>query len=100
MLQAKIYNLETIYPMAFIAIIKSYFSTRNGTPRQPLIANLARALFTFDTSCVPPSSLEVMETSIYVKVESKGKSTKIERHNFDGIIGLKIKLKDMRGCVD
>ncbi|CAH1432656.1 unnamed protein product [Lactuca virosa] len=61
MLQAKTDNLETIYPMATIAIIRSCFSTRNGTPRQPLIVPLARAVLTFDTSRVPPSSLEGLE---------------------------------------
>ncbi|KAI3513931.1 hypothetical protein L1887_12168 [Cichorium endivia] len=61
MLQAKTDNSETIYPMAPIAIIRSCFSTRNGTPRQPLIVPLARAELTFDTSRVPPSSLEGLD---------------------------------------
>ncbi|KAL4571306.1 hypothetical protein LXL04_018064 [Taraxacum kok-saghyz] len=61
MLQAKTDNSEMIYPMAPIAIIRSCFSTRNGTPRQPLIVPLARAHLTFDTSRVPPSSLEGLE---------------------------------------
>ncbi|KAB1204192.1 Nef-associated protein 1 [Morella rubra] len=46
------------YPMAPIGIIQSCFSTRNGTPRQPLLVPLARAGLIFDSSRVPPASLE------------------------------------------
>lgn len=34
---------------------------RNGTPRQPLIVPLARARLMFDTTRVPPASLEGLE---------------------------------------
>ncbi|XP_076916792.1 uncharacterized protein LOC143576631 [Bidens hawaiensis] len=61
MLQPKTDMLETTYPMAPIGIIRSCFSTRNGTPRRPLIVTLARARLTFDASLVPPASLEGLE---------------------------------------
>ncbi|KAK9055208.1 hypothetical protein SSX86_026290 [Deinandra increscens subsp. villosa] len=61
MLQSKSDKLETTYPMAPIGIIRSCFSTRNGTPRQPLIVPLARARLTFDAALVPPASLEGLE---------------------------------------
>ncbi|KAJ9548528.1 hypothetical protein OSB04_021071, partial [Centaurea solstitialis] len=61
MLQPKTDNLEISYPMAPIATIRSCFSTRNGTPRQPLIVPLARARLMFDTARVPPASLEGLE---------------------------------------
>ncbi|KAI3801674.1 hypothetical protein L1987_29786 [Smallanthus sonchifolius] len=61
MLQPKTDKLETTYPMKPIAIIRSCFSTRNGTPRQPLIVLLARARLMFDTALVPPASLEGLE---------------------------------------
>ncbi|KAJ9548368.1 hypothetical protein OSB04_020911 [Centaurea solstitialis] len=61
MLQPKTDNLETSYPMAPIVTIRSCFSTRNGTPRQPLIVPLARAQLMFDTARVPPASLEGLE---------------------------------------
>nr|XP_043621733.1 tRNA (adenine(37)-N6)-methyltransferase isoform X2 [Erigeron canadensis] len=61
MLQSVTDKLETIYPMAAIGIIQSCFSTRNGTPRQPLIVPLARAQLMFDVSRVPPASLEGLE---------------------------------------
>ncbi|KAK4604965.1 hypothetical protein RGQ29_013150 [Quercus rubra] len=52
-------NLElSAYPMAPIGIIQSCYSTRNGTPRQPLLVPLARACLIFDPSRVPPASLE------------------------------------------
>lgn len=52
-------NLEfTSYPMTPIAVIQSCFSTRNGTPRQPLLVPLARASLVFNTSQVPLASLE------------------------------------------
>ncbi|KAI3423785.1 TsaA-like domain-containing protein [Psidium guajava] len=44
-----------------IGIVKSCFSTRNGTPRQPLVVPLARACLVFDASRVPPASLEGLE---------------------------------------
>ncbi|MQL97575.1 hypothetical protein Taro_030268 [Colocasia esculenta] len=46
------------YPMAPIGTVSSCFSTRNGTPRQPLLVPLARACLVLDASRVPPSSLE------------------------------------------
>ncbi|KAF6149083.1 hypothetical protein GIB67_018661 [Kingdonia uniflora] len=46
------------YPMTPIASIQSCFSTRNGTPRQPLLVPLARACMVFDTSQVPPAALQ------------------------------------------
>ncbi|XP_059636175.1 uncharacterized protein LOC132278400 isoform X3 [Cornus florida] len=51
----------TSYPMIPIAIVRSCFSTRNGTPRQPLLVPLARACLVFDSSRVPPASLEGLE---------------------------------------
>ncbi|XP_024965419.1 tRNA (adenine(37)-N6)-methyltransferase isoform X2 [Cynara cardunculus var. scolymus] len=61
MLKPKTDKLEMSYPMAPIGIIRSCFSTRNGTPRQPLIVPLARARLMFDTARVPPASLEGLE---------------------------------------
>ncbi|CAM8943256.1 unnamed protein product [Rhodiola kirilowii] len=49
------------YPMAPIAVVESCFSTRNGTPRQPLLVPLARARLVFDTTRVPPISLGGLE---------------------------------------
>ncbi|MCD7468912.1 hypothetical protein HAX54_007465 [Datura stramonium] len=49
------------YPLTPIAITRSCFSTRNGTPRQPLIVPLARACLVFDPTRVPPASLEGLE---------------------------------------
>ncbi|CAN0911236.1 tRNA (adenine(37)-N6)-methyltransferase [Linum grandiflorum] len=46
------------YPMVPIGTVQSCFSTRNGTPRQPLVVPLARASLMFDPSRVPPASLE------------------------------------------
>ncbi|XP_059460317.1 uncharacterized protein LOC132189590 [Corylus avellana] len=52
-------NVESSsYPMAPIGVIQSCFSTRNGTPRQPLLVPLARACLVFDPNRVPPASLE------------------------------------------
>ncbi|EOY31634.1 Uncharacterized protein TCM_038609 isoform 3 [Theobroma cacao] len=60
--QPKCENSEmTSYPMAPIGIIQSCFSTRNGTPRQPLLVPLARACLVFDSARVPPASLEGLE---------------------------------------
>ncbi|MED6185693.1 hypothetical protein PIB30_059553 [Stylosanthes scabra] len=57
--QPKSENMKlTYYPMAPIGTIRSCFSTRNGTPRQPLIVPLARACLVFNTTRVPPASLE------------------------------------------
>lgn len=57
--QPKSENLElTSYPMTPIGVVQSCFSTRNGTPRQPLLVPLARACLAFDASRVPPASLE------------------------------------------
>ncbi|KAH0915567.1 hypothetical protein HID58_030013 [Brassica napus] len=52
---------NTIYPMRPIGTIQSCFSTRNGTPRQPLLVSLARASLVFDPALVPPASLEGLE---------------------------------------
>ncbi|XP_074276326.1 uncharacterized protein LOC141600052 [Silene latifolia] len=51
----------TSYPMVPIATVQSCFSSRNGTPRQPLLVPLARACLIFDPSRVPPASLEGLE---------------------------------------
>ncbi|XP_017983823.1 PREDICTED: uncharacterized protein LOC18589121 isoform X2 [Theobroma cacao] len=60
--QPKCENSEmTSYPMAPIGVIQSCFSTRNGTPRQPLLVPLARACLVFDSARVPPASLEGLE---------------------------------------
>ncbi|KAL1335318.1 hypothetical protein HN51_064238 [Arachis hypogaea] len=57
--QPKSENLKlTYYPMAPIGTIRSCFSTRNGTPRQPLLVPLARACLVFNATRVPPASLE------------------------------------------
>ncbi|GAU20976.1 hypothetical protein TSUD_201250 [Trifolium subterraneum] len=48
----------TCYPMIPIGTVHSCFSTRYGTPRQPLLVPLARACLVFNTSRVPPASLE------------------------------------------
>ncbi|KAE9601685.1 putative TsaA-like domain-containing protein [Lupinus albus] len=57
--QPKSENLKlTYYPMSPIGTIHSCFSTRNGTPRQPLLVPLARACLVFNTTRVPPASLE------------------------------------------
>ncbi|KAF3452845.1 hypothetical protein FNV43_RR03278 [Rhamnella rubrinervis] len=62
LVQARPDNLElTSYPMAPIGTIQSCFSTRNGTPRQPLLVPLARACLVFNLSRVPPASLEGLE---------------------------------------
>ncbi|XP_015878109.2 uncharacterized protein LOC107414494 [Ziziphus jujuba] len=62
LVQPKFDNLEvTSYPMTPIGIIHSCFSTRNGTPRQPLLVPLARACLVFDLSRVPPAALEGLE---------------------------------------
>ncbi|KAK6942392.1 TrmO-like, N-terminal domain [Dillenia turbinata] len=53
------HDLElTSFPMTPIGTIQSCFSTRNGTPRQPLLVPLSRACLVFDSSRVPPASLE------------------------------------------
>ncbi|XP_042446312.1 uncharacterized protein LOC122031237 [Zingiber officinale] len=46
------------YPMTPIGTIRSCFSTRNGTPRQPLLVPLARACLVFDSGRVPTAALE------------------------------------------
>ncbi|XP_047256728.1 tRNA (adenine(37)-N6)-methyltransferase isoform X1 [Capsicum annuum] len=58
---AKSNDSNNSYPLAPIAITRSCFSTRNGTPRQPLIVPLARACLVFDPTRVPPASLEGLE---------------------------------------
>ncbi|XP_071722874.1 uncharacterized protein [Rutidosis leptorrhynchoides] len=60
--QPKCDNLEqTAYPLSPIGVVQSCFSTRNGTPRQPLLVPLARACLSFDPARVPPASLEGLE---------------------------------------
>lgn len=49
------------YPMSPIAVVHSCFSTRNGTPRQPLLVPLAKASLMFDPARVPQASLEGLE---------------------------------------
>ncbi|ONI27565.1 hypothetical protein PRUPE_1G095000 [Prunus persica] len=57
--QPKLDNVElNSYPMAPIGVIQSCFSTRNGTPRQPVLVPLSRACLIFNTARVPPASLE------------------------------------------
>ncbi|KAJ4958481.1 hypothetical protein NE237_025592 [Protea cynaroides] len=52
-------KLEMVsYPMTPIAVVQSCFTTRNGTPRQPLLVPLARACLVFDLGQVPPAALE------------------------------------------
>ncbi|KAJ0965675.1 hypothetical protein J5N97_026813 [Dioscorea zingiberensis] len=46
------------YPMVPIGTVQSCFSTRYGTPRQPLLVPLARAFVVFDQGRVPPQALE------------------------------------------
>ncbi|XP_039131457.1 uncharacterized protein LOC120267848 [Dioscorea cayenensis subsp. rotundata] len=46
------------YPMVPIGTVRSCFSTRYGTPRQPLLVPLARACVVFDQVRVPPDALE------------------------------------------
>ncbi|KAI4376797.1 hypothetical protein MLD38_014515 [Melastoma candidum] len=53
--------LGSSYPMTPIGVVKSCFSMRNGTPRQPLLVPLARARLIFNASRVPPASLEGIE---------------------------------------
>ncbi|XLS81927.1 hypothetical protein HN51_047758 [Arachis hypogaea] len=57
--QPKYENLKlTYYPMASIGTICSCFSTRNWTPRQPLLVPLARACLVFYATRVLLASLE------------------------------------------
>ncbi|KMT03355.1 hypothetical protein BVRB_8g198910 isoform A [Beta vulgaris subsp. vulgaris] len=53
--------VPTSYPIIPIGTVQSCFSTRNGTPRQPLLVPLARACLMFDPMRVPPTSLEGLE---------------------------------------
>uniref|UniRef100_A0A0D3H742 TsaA-like domain-containing protein n=1 Tax=Oryza barthii TaxID=65489 RepID=A0A0D3H742_9ORYZ len=46
------------FPMASIGVVQSCFSTRNGTPRQPLVVPLARATVMLDPARVPAEALE------------------------------------------
>ncbi|KAL6846181.1 hypothetical protein ACP4OV_023629 [Aristida adscensionis] len=46
------------YSMAPIGTVQSCFSTRNGTPRQPLVVPLARATVALDPARVPAAALE------------------------------------------
>ncbi|KFK29327.1 hypothetical protein AALP_AA7G119400 [Arabis alpina] len=60
--QSESHNLHhTLYPMRPIGTVQSCFSTRNGTPRQPLLVPLARACLIFDPALVPPASLEGLD---------------------------------------
>ncbi|XP_021755361.1 uncharacterized protein LOC110720624 [Chenopodium quinoa] len=62
LLQQKTDHMDpTSYPMIPIGTVQSCFSTRNGTPRQPLLVPLARACLMFDPMRVPPASLEGLE---------------------------------------
>ncbi|CAO2841721.1 unnamed protein product [Amaranthus hypochondriacus] len=54
------------YPMIPIGRVQSCFTTRNGTPRQPLLVPLARACLMFDPVRVPLSSLEGLEEYSHV----------------------------------
>ncbi|KAL8158792.1 hypothetical protein V2J09_000329 [Rumex salicifolius] len=55
-------NVEaTSFPMTPIGTVQSCFSTRNGTPRQPLLVPLARARLVFDPARVPNACLEGLE---------------------------------------
>lgn len=52
-------NVQSIlYPMAPIGVVQSCFSTRNGTPRQPLLVPLSRACLIFNPSRVPAEALK------------------------------------------
>ncbi|KAG8050146.1 hypothetical protein GUJ93_ZPchr0009g94 [Zizania palustris] len=44
--------------MASIGVVQSCFSTRNGTPRQPLVVPLARATVSLDLARVPAEALD------------------------------------------
>ncbi|KAE8807069.1 hypothetical protein D1007_16612 [Hordeum vulgare] len=46
------------YPMAAIGTVQSCFSTRNGTPRQPLVVPLARATVVLNPARVAAEALE------------------------------------------
>ncbi|KAK1289272.1 hypothetical protein QJS10_CPB18g00238 [Acorus calamus] len=46
------------YPMVPIGTVRSCFSTRNGTPRQPVLAPLARACLVLDVSRIPAEAVE------------------------------------------
>ncbi|XP_051187716.1 uncharacterized protein [Lolium perenne] len=46
------------YPMVPIGTVQSCFSTRNGTPRQPLVVPLARATVVLDPARVPAAAIE------------------------------------------
>ncbi|KAJ6810401.1 uncharacterized protein M6B38_159255 [Iris pallida] len=46
------------YPMVPIGTVRSCFSTRNGTPRQPQLVPLSRACLIFDPTRVPSEALE------------------------------------------
>ncbi|XP_039054873.1 tRNA (adenine(37)-N6)-methyltransferase-like [Hibiscus syriacus] len=46
----------TSYPMAPIGVVQSCFSTRNGSPWQPLLVPLAKACLVLDSTRVPPAS--------------------------------------------
>ncbi|OAY79839.1 Nef-associated protein 1, partial [Ananas comosus] len=49
---------SSVYPMNPIGVVQSCFSTRNGTPRQPLLVPLARACLVLDPTRVPVEGLE------------------------------------------
>ncbi|KAJ3677142.1 hypothetical protein LUZ60_002866 [Juncus effusus] len=49
---------KQVFPMVPIGTVQSCFSTRNGTPRQPLVVPLARARLILNPSRVSAESLE------------------------------------------
>ncbi|CAI5459451.1 unnamed protein product, partial [Closterium sp. Yama58-4] len=49
------------YPMTPIGVIRSCFSTRNGTPRQPLLVPAARAYLELPRGGVAPAALQGLE---------------------------------------
>ncbi|CAI5990227.1 unnamed protein product [Closterium sp. NIES-64] len=51
----------TTYPMTPIGVIRSCFSARNGTPRQPLLVPAARAYLELPRGGVAPAALQGLE---------------------------------------
>jgi tRNA-Thr(GGU) m(6)t(6)A37 methyltransferase TsaA len=98
--QPKFGNVDvTSYPMAPIAIIRSCFSTRNGTPRQPLL--LARGRLLFDPARVPPASLEGLEEYshcwiIYV-FHLNTNLDKLWKHPFESKFKAKVRVPSLKG---
>ncbi|CAN1329623.1 tRNA (adenine(37)-N6)-methyltransferase [Linum perenne] len=70
--QEKTENLQqSSYPMIPIGTVQSCFSTRNGTPRQPLVVPLARACLMFEPARVPPASLKLWKEPSRSKFKAK-----------------------------